>query len=181
MLAALLCLSACSVMPPEDFPRMDSVDVDRYMGGWFVIAHIPPESVADSYNNIERYTRGEDNRILTDYSYREGRFDGERKRSQPTGFVIEGSHGAVWGMQFIWPLKLEYTIAYVDPDYQRTIVARSRLDWVWIMARTPSIAPAQYQELVARVAALGYDSALLRKVPQQPLSQREDVDFEIAQ
>ena len=90
-----LLLGACSVMPPEQFPRMDSVNVDRYMGGWFVIAHIPPGVVSDSYNNIERYQRGEGNRINTAYTYRDGGFDGEAKRMEPTGFVLDEGDGAV--------------------------------------------------------------------------------------
>lgn len=175
-----LLLGACSVMPPEQFPRMDSVNVDRYMGGWFVIAHIPPGVVSDSYNNIERYQRGEGNRINTVYTYRDGGFDGEAKRMEPTGFVLDEGDGAVWAMQFIWPIKMEYTIAYVDAAYETTIVARSKRDWVWIMARRPQIDEATYQGLVQRVEALGYDISQLRKVPQQPLNRRQDVDFELA-
>ena len=174
-----LLLGACSVMPPEQFPRMDSVNVDRYMGGWFVIAHIPPGVVSDSYNNIERYQRGEGNRINTVYTYRDGGFDGEAKRMEPTGFVLDEGDGAVWAMQFIWPIKMEYTIAYVDAAYETTIVARSKRDWVWIMARRPQIDEATYQGLVQRVEALGYDISQLRKVPQQPLNRRQDVDFEL--
>lgn len=174
-----LLLGACSVMPPEQFPRMDSVNVDRYMGGWFVIAHIPPGVVSDSYNNIERYQRGEGNRINTVYTYRDGGFDGEAKRMEPTGFVLDEGDGAVWAMQFIWPIKMEYTIAYVDAAYETTIVARSKRDWVWIMARRPQIDEATYQGLVQRVEALGYNISQLRKVPQQPLNRRQDVDFEL--
>lgn len=175
-----LLLGACSVMPPEQFPRMDSVNVDRYMGGWFVIAHIPPGVVSDSYNNIERYQRGEGNRINTVYTYRDGGFDGEAKRMEPTGFVLDEGDGAVWAMQFIWPIKMEYTIAYVDAAYETTIVARSKRDWVWIMARRPQIDEATYQGLVQRVEALGYNISQLRKVPQQALNRRQDVDFELA-
>lgn len=175
---AALVLGACSVMPPAQFPRMESVNVDRYMGGWFVIAHIPPGVVANSYNNIERYRRGAGDRIETVYTYREGGFDGEAKRMEPTGFVLDESNGAVWAMQFIWPIKMEYTIAYVDPAYETTIVARSKRDWVWIMARSPRIDDTVYQDLVRRVDQLGYDVGQLRKVPQQPLDRRDDVDFD---
>lgn len=178
--AALVTMTACSVMPPAEFPREPSVDVDRYMGGWFVIAHIPPGVVSDSYNNIERYARGDGNRINTTYTYREGGFSGERKSMEPTGFVIDESDGAVWGMQFFWPIKMEYTISYVSPNYQTTIVARSKRDWVWIMARTPTVDANTYADLVERVESLGYDVTQLRKVPQQPLDARDDVDFPVA-
>lgn len=177
--AALFATTACSVMPPAEFPREASIDVDRYMGGWFVIAHIPPGTVSNSYNNIERYERIDDTEIATVYTYRDGSFTGERKSMEPTGFVIPESNGAVWGMQFFWPIKMEYTISYVSPDYDTTIVARSKRDWVWIMARTPTIDTNTYADLVARVEQLGYDVSQLRKVPQQPLDARDDVDFPV--
>jgi apolipoprotein D and lipocalin family protein len=70
-------------------------------------------------------------------------------------------------MQFLWPFKSEYIIAYLDQDYNNTIIARNDRDYVWIMARTPIINDSQYQELTKKVANLGYDLSKLRKVPHQ--------------
>ena len=70
-------------------------------------------------------------------------------------------------MQFLWPFKSEYIIAYLDQDYNNTIIARNARDYVWIMARTPRINDSQYQELTKKVANLGYDLSKLIKVPQQ--------------
>lgn len=167
-------LGACSVMPPDDFPRADRVDLDRFMGAWYVIAHIPPSATKNSYNSIERYEQVEPGVIETVFTYREGGFDGEAERMEPTGYVLEGTDNAVWAMQFFWPIRLEYTISYVSPDYDTTVVARSARDMVWIMARTPRIAGDTYDALVQRVDDLGYDISRLRRVPQQPLEQRND-------
>lgn len=167
--------AACSVMPPKSFPREAHVDLDRYMGAWYVIAHIPPDATRNSYNSIERYRRTAPGVISTVFTYREGGFEGELQRMEPTGYVVEGTGNAVWGMQFIWPIRLEYTITYVAPDYDTTIVARSDRDMVWIMARTPRIDPATYADLVDRVDAIGYDPAALRRVPQEPLDRRSDL------
>ena len=169
-------LGACSVMPPADFPRENYVDVDRYMGDWYVIAHIPPGKSANGYNNIETYSRGQENKINTVFTFREGSFTGEEKKMEPTGMVLDES-GSAWAMQFFWPLKMEFTIHYVSDNYDSTIVARSARDYVWIMAREPEMAPAKYQQLVDRVAKLGYDMSKLRKVPQQPLYERNAVSL----
>jgi len=169
-------LGACSVMPAQDFPREDNVDIDRYMGNWYVIAHIPPGPSKNSYNSIERYSRTADapDTINTVFTFREGSFDGERKTMKPTGTVVDDTNGAVWAMRFYWVLRMQYVISYVDADYQTTIVARDKRDYVWIMARTPKIDQATYDGLVERVADLGYDTSKLRQVPQQPLDQRDD-------
>jgi apolipoprotein D and lipocalin family protein len=72
-----------------------------------------------------------------------------------TGYVHEGTHNAVWGVQIIWPIKAQYKIAYLNDDYSQTIIARDKRDYVWIMARTPTIPQSDYDALVAKVKALG--------------------------
>ena len=69
-------------------------------------------------------------------------------------------------MQFIWPIKAEYRIAYLDDNYQQTVIARNARDYVWIMARTPQIDDAKYADLTQLVKQMGYDTSKLRKVPQ---------------
>lgn len=167
-------LTACSVVPPADFPRVSYVDIKQFMGPWYVIATIPPSQTANAYNALECYAQVAPGVIATTFTYRDGSFAAEQQRMTPTGYVIEGTGGAIWGMQFFWPLKMQYVITYLGADYTTVIVARSDLDYAWIMARTPQIADATYAALVQRVADLGYDMTKLRKVPQQPISQRSD-------
>jgi len=81
--------------------------------------------------------------------------------------VRPDSLNAVWDMQFIWPIKAEYIIAWLDPAYSQTIVARNARDYVWLMARTPAISDADYAGAVARLQALGYAVDKLRRVPQR--------------
>jgi apolipoprotein D and lipocalin family protein len=70
-------------------------------------------------------------------------------------------------MQFLWPFKAEYLIAELDAGYRQTVIARNARDDVWIMARTPAIPAADYQRLLAGVAALGYDTGQIRTGPQR--------------
>ena len=79
---------------------------------------------------------------------------------------------AEWGMQFIWPIKADYRIVYLNEDYSQVIIGREARDYVWLMARTPMIDDADYERLVQEVARLGYDVTKLQKVPQQSLSER---------
>ena len=137
------------------------------MGDWYVIACIPTVIETEAYNAIESYQLEKDGTINTTFVFRKAGFDGPEKRYNPRGFVVENTGNSVWGMQFIWPFKSEYIIAYLDQDYNNTIIARNARDYVWIMARTPIINDSQYQELTKKVANLGYDLSKLRKVPHQ--------------
>jgi apolipoprotein D and lipocalin family protein len=169
---ALSCILGCAAVSgcAHDLPpltHVEHVDVDRFMGPWYVIASIPTFVEKNAFNAIESYERRPDGRVQTTFRYRKGSFDGPLKTMHPIGTVHAEGAGAIWDMQFIWPIKAEYVIAYLDRDYQQTIVARSKRDYVWIMARTPQISAQDFDALVERVAALGYAPGNLRKVPQQ--------------
>ena len=94
--------------------------------------------------------------MATTFTFRQGGFDGERKVYTPTGFVRDRESNAVWGMQFIWPIKADFRIVYLDAQYTQTIIGRNKRDYVWIMARTPSIPEADYQNLLRLLADEGY-------------------------
>ncbi|MGB3380433.1 MAG: lipocalin family protein, partial [Rhodanobacter sp.] len=108
-----------------------------------------------------------DGNVATSFHFRNGSFDGERKEIHSTGFVKPGTGNAVWGVQVFWPLKAQYIVAWLKDDYSQVIVARDARDYMWVMARTPTIAQADYDALLARVQALGYPMDKVRKVPQQ--------------
>ena len=164
-LAGLL-LAGCASSPPTVAP-VASVDLQRFMGDWYVIAHVPSRWETTAYNAVETYALRDDGRIATTFRYRDGAFDGKVKVMEPVGTVRPGTNNAVWGMQFIWPIQAEYVIGAVDAGYTQTVVVRSALDYAWIMARTPVIPQADYDRHVEYLRGLGYDMSKLRKVPQQ--------------
>lgn len=165
LLATLL--GGCASAPLPPIATVPQVDLPRFMGDWYVIAAIPTVIETEAYNAVESYRLNADGTIATTFTFRQGGFDGPLKTYTPLGFVVEGSGNALWGMQFVWPIKAEYRIAYLAPDYSRTVIARNARDYVWIMARTPQLPDAQYRELTEFVGQLGYDLSQLRKVPQQ--------------
>jgi apolipoprotein D and lipocalin family protein len=159
-------LGACrSSQPP--ITTAPNVDLARFMGDWHVIANIPTSIERGAHNAVESYRLDTDGSIATSFTFRDGAFDGKVKRYCPRGFVQDTGSNAVWGMQFVWPIKADYRIVYVSPDYQLSIVGRQKRDNVWIMARAPQIGEAEFQDLRARVARENYDMSKLERVPQQ--------------
>jgi len=165
LLAVGMMLGGCSGNT-RPIPPVAHVDVPRFMGDWYVIAHIPSRPEREAFDAVESYALRPDGRIQTTFTYRKGSFQAPYKSMHPVGRVEKEGAGAVWGMQFIWPIQAEYIIAWLDADYQQTIVGRSKRDYVWYMARTPQVSPQEYQAAVERIAAMGYDTSKLRKVPQ---------------
>jgi apolipoprotein D and lipocalin family protein len=162
---AIALLAGCAGAPT--IPTAGQVDLPRFMGDWYVIANIPTRFEVGAHNAVESYRLDADGTIATTFTYRDGAFDGKEKVMRPRGFVRDPMQNAVWDMQFVWPFKAEYVIAYVDPAYTQTIIARSKRDYVWIMARTPTLPSDEYASLERRVRELGYDVTQLQRVPQQ--------------
>jgi len=165
--AALLALAGCQSAPPAPLATVPRVDLERFMGDWYVIANIPTFIEEGAHNAVESYRQDADGTIATTFTFRDGGFDGPEKRYNPRGYVLDRGSNAVWGMQFIWPIKADYRIVYLAPDYSQTVIAREARDYLWIMARTPSISEADYARLVALAGRLGYDTTRIQKVPQR--------------
>ena len=164
----LLFLTGCATTTVRaPLETVEKVDLERFMGAWYVIACIPTFIETEAYNAIEDYQLEPDGTIATTFTFNKGGFDGPLKRYTPRGFVVDRETNSTWGMQFIWPFKSEYLITYVAPDYSQTVISRSKRDHAWIMARTPQIPEADFQRLLKELSDQGYDLTKLRKVPQR--------------
>ncbi len=163
---AVIALSACAAKGPE-MKTVDYVDLERFMGSWFVIANIPTFLEKEAYNAVETYSLNDDGTIATKFTFRKGGFDGKEKEYNPKGFIANPTTNALWGMRFVWPIKADYRIVYLDENYETTIVGRQDRDFVWLMSRSPSVSEEEYQRLVIFIESIGYDISKLKRVPQQ--------------
>lgn len=166
LVAALTAAMTACATSRTTIPPVSHVDLPRFMGDWYVIAHIPSRPEREAYDAVESYRLDPDGRIRTTFRYRKGRFDAPLDTMEPVGTVVPGTGNAVWGMQFVWPIKAEYVIVDLAPDYSRTIIGRSKRDYVWLMARTPQLPQAELDAALRRIRELGYDTGKLRMVPQ---------------
>ncbi|HMA31618.1 MAG TPA: lipocalin family protein [Casimicrobiaceae bacterium] len=167
LLAALIALGGCATQAPAPMPTVPHVDLERFMGRWYVIASIATPIERGAHNAVESYRLAGDGSIETTFTFNADAFDGPERRYRPRGFVLDPASNAHWGMQFVWPIRADYRIVYLTPDYSQTVIARAARDYVWVMARDPEIPDPDYRRIVALVGSLGYDPGLLRKVPQR--------------
>jgi apolipoprotein D and lipocalin family protein len=151
----------------EPLETVDYVDLDRFMGDWYVIANIPTFIETNAYNAIESYRLEDNGTIDTVFTFREGSFDGKKKRYNPRGFIRNTETNAEWGMRFIWPFKADYRVIYLDAEYRTTVIGRNKRDYVWVMSREPVMDMAEFESIVQLIGQAGYDTEKLRKVPQQ--------------
>jgi apolipoprotein D and lipocalin family protein len=165
-LSGSLLLAGCQAsLPPLE--TVDHVDLERFMGDWYVIANIPTFIEEDAYNAVESYRLEDDGTVATTFTFRKGGFDGPEKEYHPRGYVLDRQTNALWGMQFIWPFKGDYRIIYLTDDYSVTVIGRNKRDYVWLMARSPTLPEASYDEALQVIADAGYDISRIQRVPQR--------------
>lgn len=165
--ALLLALGVWSCASHPTIRTVETLDLERFMGDWYVVANIPTVFEKGAYNAVETYRLDEDGTVETTFRFNKGAFDGPMKTYRSRAYVLDETSKAHWGMQFVWPFKAEYRVVYLAEDYSVTMIGRSKRDYVWIMARTPSISAERYRALLEDLAALGYDTRQVQKVPQQ--------------
>jgi len=164
LLLSSILISGCQTLKP--IHTVEYVDINRFMGDWYIIANIPTFIEKDAYNAIESYRLDDDGTVAATFRFNKGSLDGPLKEYHPRGFITDKKSNAVWGMQFVWPFKAEYRIIFLSDDYSITVIGRSKRDYVWIMAREPAISDEEYDAILAFLREQGYDIKKLQKVPQ---------------
>lgn len=147
-------------------PVVAQVDLQRYMGPWFIVGAIGLGLEKGAHNAVETYTLNPDGTIATVFQYRKDAFDGELETKVTRAWVMPGSDNAEWKVRTFWPLKQQYLIAHLEPDYSAAIVARERRDYVWILAREGRMDERRYQAYLKKIEAMGYDMAKFERYPQ---------------
>lgn len=151
------------------------VDLERFMGPWYVLAAIPIHvpflpmfSEKGAHNGVETYELEPDGTIATTYTFRRDGFDGPVKTFTPRARVANAPVNSEWKIKFDWYLpEADYLILSLDPDYRHTVIGVPDRKYVWIMSRDPVMPDAEYQQLVAGLKALGYAVEKLERVPQR--------------
>lgn len=160
-----LLITGCQTMKP--IHTVEYVDINRFMGDWYVIASIPTFIEKNAHNATESYRLDSDGSVATTFKFNKGSFDGPLKEYHPRGFIRDKNSNAVWDMQFVWPFKAEFRIVYLSDEYSTTVIGRTKRDYVWIMAREPLISEQEYDLILDFLQDQGYDIKKIKKVPQR--------------
>lgn len=172
MFLASLFLMSCTSQTKTEMQTVSRLDIKRFMGDWYVIANIPTFLERDATNPIESYLLNDDGTIATTFSFNRKDADGRRVELKAKGFIRDTDSNAVWGMQFVWPIKADYRVVYLDPNYQTTIIGRNKRDYLWIMSRKPQLSEEELQNLLTIAVNLGYDRSKIQITSwQQPLAE----------
>lgn len=161
-------LYACSDESARDMPELTTsakVDLQRYMGAWYVIANIPYFAERGKVATRDVYRLDADGNVATSYVYRKS-FDGPEKTAGSLGVVQGDSGNAYWIVHLLWVIHADYLILDVAPDYSWALVGQPSRKLGWVLARDPAMDDTLYATLLGKLRSFGYDSARFLRVAQ---------------
>lgn len=164
-------LAADAVRPLQP---IESLAVPRYMGTWYEIAKFPNKFQKDCVGDTTAsYQLDEDGRVQVVNRCRTA--DGKTDVAEGVARQLGGATSpklkvrfAPAVLSFIPMVWGDYWVIDLDKQYQLSAVSEPKREYLWILSRTPQVVPADYDALLARLAAQGLDVSRLERTPQAP-------------
>lgn len=145
------------------------------MGKWYVLAGRFTFLEKQVHNGLEVYTWNESQqRIDVTFDYRQGSFNGPKKSLPQKAWVANPRTNAHWKVSPLWPLRFDYLVIALDPDYQWTAIGVPNQKYLWIMARDWKNPQEIIPQVIEQLKKVGYSSQDLELVPHQWSEEKND-------
>jgi apolipoprotein D and lipocalin family protein len=143
------------------------LDLPRFMGDWYVFAHIPYSLEKGKVGTLDRYALRPDGRIQNSYLFRRGSLDAPLEEWKGVAWVHDKQSNAEWRVQFVWPFRVPFLVIDLDYEYQWAVIGYPSRKLAWVLSRKTALNETTYQGILQRMQQQGYDPAKLAKVPQR--------------
>ena len=176
----VLLAAACSGHAPrdEDFEALEFedeaplatveyVDLDRYMGRWYLIANIPYWLERGNVAPYVEYRRREDGLIEDLYTARDA-FDKPPFTKRGLIEVTDPMRNTEGRITFMVPLWQEYGVLYLDENYRYTVIGHPSRNYAWLFAREPQVSDEVYAEMLEALEDNQFNVSRVLKIPQLP-------------
>ena len=159
-----LCLMLRPALAQTDLELVEALDLERYQGVWYEIARLPNEFQDQCVGDVTaEYTLLESGKVevINRCRLEDGSIDqaiGLARRPDPNRpAALEVRFAPRWLslLPFVWG---DYQVFALDDDYQWALVGDPSREYLWMLARTPRIDSALYQDLIEQAAAQGFDT-----------------------
>ncbi|MFB0935663.1 MAG: lipocalin family protein [Propionivibrio sp.] len=149
--------------PVPPLVAVPSLNVERYMGTWYEIAKYPnrfqKQCVADTRAEYSLLSDGRVqviNRCRLQNGEMESASGIARKVGGAGSAKLEVRFAPAW-LSFIPAVWGDYWVIDIDDAYRLVAVSEPKREYLWVLSRTPTVDPARYAALLARLAEQGFD------------------------
>jgi len=156
-LLLLFIIFASFIKGADTMKTVESVDLERFMGKWFVIALVPNMIEKGATNSSDTYVLNKDGTIDITYDAIK---DGKQRQIKQRGTVVNKTSNAEWTIQMRKPfvpfMKFPFKIVYVDKNYEFMAVGYPKNSMGWIMGRSTKVSDEDYKKIMSALVELGY-------------------------
>ena len=157
LIMSALILSGCLGMPKSVKP-VSGFELDRYLGKWYEIARLNHSFERGLSQVTAEYSLRNDGGVLV---LNRGFSDADNKWKEAEGkayFVNTDSEGYL-KVSFFGPFYGSYVVFGLDHEnYQYAFVSGPNRDYLWLLARTPSVDSEIIQKFIEMSEARGFDT-----------------------
>jgi apolipoprotein D and lipocalin family protein len=143
----------------------EKINLSQFMGQWYVQTGRFTYFEKDAYNAVELYTWNEDkDRIDIEFSFNKKSLNGELKSIAQKGWVYNHETNTHWKVSPLWPIKLDYLIVYVDPNYEWTAIGVPDQKYLWVMSRAKNPPREQADKIIEILRKKNYNISKLTQI-----------------
>ena len=140
------------------------VELEKYLGKWYEIAHLPAKFQEGCNETTATYTLLKDGSISV---LNQCTKNGKMKQAKGKAKVVDKNSNAKLKVTFFWPFSGDYWIIKLGNDYDYSVVGTPNRKYLWILSRTPQMDDKLYSQLVEYAKLKGFDVSKLIKTLQK--------------
>ncbi len=133
------------------------VDVEKYLGKWFEIASFPLRFQKGCHCTTAEYSLSEKGYLIVENRCNKFGVEGKPAYIKGKAFVVKNSGNAKLQVQFFWPFKGKYWIIDLASDYRYAVVSHPNRQYLWILSRTATMLPDDYQGIISRLKLMNFN------------------------
>ena len=155
--ASGIILGSCS--SNQSLQTVEDVSLEKYQGVWYDIAHLPQRFQDDCKCVTAEYTLRSDYVEVFNTCY--NKESGQVSTITGKAFKTQPNKEGQLEVQFFWPIKGDYYIIKLEPDYSYAMVGAPDRESLWILSRTPSPAAKMLKDYLNHAEELGFNTSNL--------------------
>ena len=143
---------------------MPHVELEKYLGKWYEIAHLPAKFQEGCNETTATYTLSKDGSISV---LNQCTKNGKMKQAKGKAKVVDKNSNAKLKVTFFWPFYGDYWIIKLGNNYDYSVVGTPNRKYLWILSRTPQMDDNLYSQILEHVKSKGFDANKLIKTFQK--------------
>ena len=130
------------------------VELEKYLGKWYEIAHLPAKFQEGCDETTATYTLLRDGNISV---LNQCIKNSKMKQAKGKAKIVDKDSNAKLKVTFFWPFYGDYWIIKLGDEYDYSVVGTPDRKYLWILSRTPQMDDKLYSQLIEYAKSKGFD------------------------